>query len=66
MRYALAVNPPRYVPTPLNGFAVWNAIVLALMLAAYGYPIGQFFFLKKHSVPAVEVTSQSVRTEEPR
>jgi cytochrome c oxidase subunit 1 len=66
MRYALAVNPPRYVPTPLNGFAVWNAIVLALMLAAYGYPIGQFFFLKKHSVPAIEVTSQSVSTQEPR
>jgi cytochrome c oxidase subunit 1 len=66
LRYALAVNPPRYVPTPLNGFAVWNTIVLALMLAAYGYPIGQFFFLKKHSVPAIEVTSQSIPTEEPR
>ena len=29
------------------------------MIVAYGYPIGQFFFLKQHSVPAVEVTSQS-------
>ena len=64
LRYALAVNPPRQVPAPLNGFAMWNAIVAVLMLAAYGYPIGQFFFLKSHRVPAVEVTSQSVSTME--
>ncbi|MBV8567673.1 MAG: cbb3-type cytochrome c oxidase subunit I [Methylobacteriaceae bacterium] len=59
LRYALAVNPPRQVPASLNGFALWNAIVLVLMIVAYGYPIGQFFFLKSHSAPAVEVTSQS-------
>jgi cytochrome c oxidase subunit I len=59
LRYALAVNPPARVPPSLNGFALWNAIVLVLMVVAYGYPIGQFFFLKQHSIPAVEVTSQS-------
>src|SRR6202166_510019 len=59
LRYALAVNPPVRVPASLNGFALWNAIVLVLMLVAYGYPIGQFFFLKS-SVPAYEVTRQSV------
>jgi cytochrome c oxidase subunit 1 len=59
LRYALAVNPPAVVPPSLNGFALWNCIVLVLMIVAYGYPIGQFFFLKSHSVPAVEVTSQS-------
>jgi len=58
LRYALAVNPPRTVPASLNGFALWNAIVLVLMLFAYGYPIGQFFFLKS-SVPAYEVTHTS-------
>ena len=58
LRYALAVNPPRTVPASLNGFAMWNAIVLVLMLFAYGYPIGQFFFLKS-SVPAYEVTRSS-------
>jgi len=66
MRYALAVNPPRRVPASLNSFAVWNWIVLVLMLAAYGYPIGQFFFMKNHSVPAIVVTSQSAGTEDPR
>ncbi|HYZ65053.1 MAG TPA: cbb3-type cytochrome c oxidase subunit I [Acetobacteraceae bacterium] len=59
LRYALAVNPPRQVPSSLNGFALWNTIVLVLMLVAYGYPIGQFFVLKAHSVPAVAVTAQS-------
>jgi len=59
LRYALAVNPPRYVPASLNGFAMWNAILLVLMVVAYGYPIGQFFILKS-SVPAYEVTRQSI------
>src|SRR5271168_4622451 len=58
LRYALAVNPPKTVPASLNGFALWNAIVLVLMLFAYGYPIGQFFVLKS-SVPAYEVTRSS-------
>jgi cytochrome c oxidase subunit 1 len=62
LRYALAVNPPVRVPASLNGFALWNAIVLVLMLVAYGYPIGQFFFLKS-SVPAYEVTRQFVGAE---
>ena len=61
LRYALAVNPPTHVPASLNGFALWNAIVLVLMVAAYGYPIGQFLILKS-SVPAYEVTRQSLTT----
>jgi len=59
MAYALAVNPPIRVPPALNGFGLWNAILTALMVITYAYPIGQFFFLKPHSVPAVEVTSHS-------
>jgi cytochrome c oxidase subunit 1 len=40
--YALAVHPPLRVPAALNGFALWNVLVLVLMIAAYGYPIAQF------------------------
>jgi cytochrome c oxidase subunit 1 len=40
--YALAVYPPQRVPAALNGFGLWNVLVLVLMLAAYGYPIAQF------------------------
>ena len=42
--YALAVHPPTRVPRVLNGFALWNVLVAILMLAAYGWPIAQFFF----------------------
>jgi cytochrome c oxidase subunit 1 len=65
LRYALAVNPPKEVPSSLNGLALWNAILLLMMLVAYGYPIGQFFFLKSHSVPAVEVTHLSISNGAP-
>jgi cytochrome c oxidase subunit 1 len=43
MSYALAVHPPHRLPTALNGFALWNWLVLFLMLVAYAYPIAQFF-----------------------
>jgi cytochrome c oxidase subunit 1 len=62
LRYALAVNPPRTVPASLNGFTLWNCIVLVLMVLAYGYPLGQFLFLKS-SVPAYDVTRQAVSAE---
>jgi len=44
-RYALAVHPPRRVPSTLNGFALWNVLVFIIMAAAYGYPIAQFFVI---------------------
>jgi cytochrome c oxidase subunit 1 len=40
--YALAVDPPRRLPAALNGFGLWNVLVLVSMLLAYGYPIAQF------------------------
>jgi hypothetical protein len=36
-----------------------------LMVVAYGYPVGQFFLLKQHSVPAIAVTSQANSREAP-
>jgi len=35
------------------------------MILAYGYPIGQFLFMKPHSVPAVAVTTQSDSSGKP-
>jgi cytochrome c oxidase subunit 1 len=37
--YALAAHPPHRVPAALNGFFLWNVLVLILMAAAYGFPI---------------------------
>jgi cytochrome c oxidase subunit 1 len=48
IRYALAVHPPQSLPRSLNGFALWNALVIFLMVVAYGYPIAQFFFIAEH------------------
>ncbi len=43
MTYAVALHPPKRLPSVLNGFGLWNALVAILMLATYGYPIAQFF-----------------------
>jgi cytochrome c oxidase subunit 1 len=58
LRYALAVNPPATLPKALNGFALWNTILLMFMVLQYGYPIGQFFVLRS-SVPVYDVSQQS-------
>src|SRR5260370_27007577 len=60
LHYALAVNPPTRVPASLNGFALWNAILLVLMVVAYGYPIAHLLLLKP-SLPASEWTPQAIR-----
>ena len=41
--YAVALHEPAHVPRALNGFGLWNAVVLTLMVIAYGWPIAQFF-----------------------
>jgi cytochrome c oxidase subunit I len=41
--YALAAHPLTRVPAALNGFGLWNVLIAVLMLAAYGFPIMQFF-----------------------
>ncbi|MBV8593296.1 MAG: hypothetical protein JOZ27_03230 [Caulobacteraceae bacterium] len=43
--YALAAHPAIRVPKALNGFTLWNILVGVLMLAAYGFPIMQFFMV---------------------
>jgi cytochrome c oxidase subunit 1 len=36
------------MPALLNGFGFWNLVILALMLANFGYPILQFFLTKTY------------------
>jgi len=42
MQYSRPLHPVARLPAALNGFALWNLLVLVLMAAAYGWPIGQF------------------------
>ena len=46
IRYAESEHPVTRVPALLNGFGFWNVVILALMLANFGYPIAQFFLTK--------------------
>lgn len=46
MQYAVALYPATRAPAALNGFTLWNVLVLLLMTAAYAFPIAQFFILK--------------------
>jgi cytochrome c oxidase subunit I len=43
--YAQSLKPAATVPALLNGFSVWNRVILVLMVASFGYPIAQFFLL---------------------
>lgn len=52
MDYAETVEPVVHVPELLNGFAVWNWLLLVLMVLAFAYPIGQFFFIDVHKALA--------------
>lgn len=40
------------LPGPLNGFALWNVIILAYMVMDFGYPILQFFIMETHGALA--------------
>jgi len=48
VEYAETVQPVLTVPKLLNGFTVWNWLLVILMAIAWSYPIGQFFFIQVH------------------
>ena len=48
MAYAETLEPVVTVPGLLNGFTLWNWLLVVLMAVAWAYPIGQFFFMNVH------------------
>jgi cytochrome c oxidase subunit 1 len=48
IRYADTLEPLVTVPPLLNGFTLWNWLLLAVMAVSWAYPIGQFFFMPVH------------------
>ena len=52
MAYAEPMEPVVRVPALLNGFAVWNWLLLVLMAIAWAYTLGQFFFVGVHKALA--------------
>ena len=53
--FSIAVHMPRRVPAALNGFGIWVALMVALTLVNYGFPIAQLVMLEGTSVPAIPV-----------
>ena len=45
LAFAEAIHPPVRLPAALNGFTLWNWILVFYMAAGFGYPILQFFIL---------------------
>jgi len=50
--YAQFTQASGRIPGWLNGFTVWNLLILALMALSYGYPIAQFFLMKTYDPTA--------------
>lgn len=44
IRYSVALNPPSTVPSYLNGFAVWNILLVVVTVLAYSVPLGHYLF----------------------
>jgi cytochrome c oxidase subunit 1 len=54
-RYSIALHPPERMPAALNGFGLWVALMLALTIVNYGFPIANLMTAAGSPVPAVRV-----------
>jgi len=52
LKFAEPLRPVLRLPGPLNGFALWNAILVVYMLMDFGYPLLQFFLIEPHNALA--------------
>ena len=53
--FSTPVHMPAKTPVALNGFSLWLALMIALTLVNYGFPIAQLAALKETSVPAIPI-----------
>jgi cytochrome c oxidase subunit 1 len=56
--FSRAAHPGAHTPVALNGFGLWLAMMIALTLVNYGYPIAQLASLKDANVPVIPVGSR--------
>ena len=55
--FSVAVHETR-APAALNGFGIWIAMMIALTVVNYGYPIAQLAILKDAWVPVIPIGSR--------
>lgn len=53
--YAEAIHPPLKVPNLLNSLAFWNWAMLIYLVASYGYPVLQFWFIGTPESPPWDI-----------
>ncbi len=53
--FSQAIHPHAKVPAALNGFTLWVAMMIALTVVNYGYPILQLAITPEASVPIVPI-----------
>ena len=51
--FSIAVHAGAKVPAALNGFRIWVALMVALTVVNYGFPIAQLAMLPDTAVPAI-------------
>ena len=56
--FSQAIDPGARPPAALNGLGLWVAMMIALTLVNYGYPIYQLAVLENASVPIVPIGSR--------
>ncbi len=56
--FARSAHPGGATPVALNGFGLWVAMMIALTVVNYGYPIAQLAMLKDASVPVIPIGSR--------
>jgi cytochrome c oxidase subunit I len=57
-RFSVALHPPTTVPVALNSHGLWIALMIALTITNYGFPILNLAVRSDTSVPAVYVGAQ--------
>lgn len=56
--FSEAIHPPVHTPVALNTFGLWVAMMIALTLVNYGWPIAQMAMLEEAYVPVIPVGSR--------
>ncbi|MBV8650870.1 MAG: b(o/a)3-type cytochrome-c oxidase subunit 1 [Alphaproteobacteria bacterium] len=57
-RFSVAVHEPVFVPSALNSFGLWVALMIGLTVINYGFPIYQAAAQRGTAVPAVYIGAQ--------
>ncbi|MBS0446885.1 MAG: b(o/a)3-type cytochrome-c oxidase subunit 1 [Proteobacteria bacterium] len=56
--FSRSAHPTAPTPVALNGLGLWVAMMVALTVVNYGYPIAQLAMLKEASVPVIPIGSR--------